>query len=263
MKYKIIIIVLLLSLLLFGYLIPATPVAGDSAITAASGSAADIQAAIDTVYANGGGIVYIPGGIFNLGDWVLIRDRVSLIGAGMEETILHTQGSSMVIQVEGNNIRISGFSLVSTDGEASVGIRFSDCVDFRTDHIYIEGFYNAAIAVHGIESRGVIDHCEIKGNTGPTGLGYGVSVGRDDFWQEDMHLGTAQATFIEDCVFRNTGHAVAAGLYRLFRRPTTGVGILGQPMAVTEPSRFRWSCIRSRLSWRPFGPTSAMCWRGL
>jgi hypothetical protein len=196
----------------------------NTTITAESGSAADIQAAANTVYAAGGGTVYIPEGDFNLGGSVLIRDRVSLIGTGKDKTILRTQGISQVISAEGDNIRISGFSLINSDNYGGDGIQIGSlgvsCVDFRVDHLYIEGYYHAGVYVLGVDTRGVIDHCGIKVSTlgKASGLGYGVCVVRDEYWG-DMELGSPNATFIEDCTFINARHAVASngGAHYVFR----------------------------------------------
>lgn len=212
--------------------IPAHPVAGDSGVTAVSGSAADIQAAANTVYAAGGGTVYIPAGDFNLGGNVLIRDNISLIGAGLDKTILRTVGSYLWIKAQGNNIRISGFSLINTNNDGNIygydGIVINNCVDFRVDHLYIEGYAEAGVEVHGIDTRGVVDHCEIKVNV-IGDEGYGVAVYRDDFWEGDIKLGSAEATFIEDCVFENCRHAVMAysGGHYVFRHNLVKQGVVG------------------------------------
>ncbi len=209
------------------------PVASESDIIAASGSASDIQAAADAVYAAGGGTVYIPEGDFNLGGDLTIRDRVSLIGAGIGNTILHTQGTSMGIHAQGVNPRISGFSLIAEDYPGTTvqwshnGIYIDDCVDFRVDHLYIEGYSASGVRVSGIDTRGVIDHCGIKMKTVTDG-GYGVVVYRDGFWEEDMRLGTEQATFIEDCEFVNCRHAAAAnsGAHYVFRHNLVRDGVV-------------------------------------
>ena len=216
-----------------------TPVTGNpttvtptviSDITAKSGSAADIQAAADLIFAMGGGTVHIPEGDFSLGGSVTIRRDVKLVGAGMDKTIIRTRGTSMVVQATGENIRISGFSLISTNYDGGNGIKIDNCIDFRVDHLHIEGYSDeAGVFVTGVDTRGVIDHCYIKMKP-VSNLGYGVVIYRDDVWNEDMQLGTKYAVFIEDSTFVNARHAVAAnaGAHYVFRHNLVQQGVVGQ-----------------------------------
>lgn len=207
-------------------------------IVAASGSAHDIQVAADTIKAAGGGTVHIPEGDFLLDGSVTIRSNVSLIGAGKDKTTLRTKGTSMVIQAKGENIRISGFSLISANNNGGGnGITVDNCVNFRIDHLYIEGYFNqAGINVSGRDARGVIDHCEITINPGSE-LGYAIVVYRDDFWEENMRLGTKYAVFIEDNTFVNARHAVAAnkGAHYVFRHNLVKQGTISQALDAHGP----------------------------
>lgn len=191
----------------------------EDSYTAKSGSAADIQAAIDMASITDGGNVYIPEGEYDLNGVVNLRSNIKLIGAGKGKTILRTQGQSMMIIAKGNNIRISGFSLIADDSDGGNGIVIEDCIDFRVDHMQIEGYSGqAAVFVSGRDTRGVIDHCDIKMKP-VANLGYGVVVYGDDTWKDDAQLGTQDAVFIEDNTFINTRHAVAAnkGAHYVFR----------------------------------------------
>jgi len=188
---------------------------------AKTGTASDIQAAVNAVSSIGGGTVYIPEGEFSFDGHVSIGSNIKLVGAGIDKTILHTRGPSMIIQASGEDIRISGFSLIS-DSLGGNGIVIEDAVNFRVDHLRIDGYSDqAAVFVSGGNTRGVVDHCDIK--MGPvSNLGYGVVVYGDDTWKDGLQLGTPDAVFIEDNSFNGTRHAVAAnkGAHYVFRYNT-------------------------------------------
>ncbi len=210
--------------------------AGES-VTASIGSASAIQAAADAVYNSGGGTVYIPAGKFNLDGSVTISNNTKLIGAGTEETILYTSGTSQEIHIKGDNTRLSGFSLISTNYDGGNGIMVSDCIDFRIDHLHIEGYSKqAAIHVTGADTRGVIDHNWIR-NQAASSLGYGVVVYKEDVWNEDMQLGTKYAVFIEDNTFVNCRHAVAAnsGAHYVFRYNLVTEGVTSSAVDAHGP----------------------------
>lgn len=222
MKHLIIITLISVCLLSFGY-IPVPNVAADSDITAASGSAADIQAAADIVYAAGGGTVRVPAGTFSLGGSATIQDNVRLIGAGSDATILNTTGTSQTLTIHGDNVRLTGFALVNVPYEGGNGIYVRDAIDFRIDNLRIEGYGNeAAINVDGLYTRGVIDHCYIKSKR-VSNIGYGVVVRKSTNWWPEVFESTPDvqqdAVFIEDNTFENCRHAVAGnnGAYYVFR----------------------------------------------
>ncbi len=180
-------------------------------LTAASGRYTDLKAAIDAVYAAGGGTVYIPAGTYNLGGSVTVRANVNLIGAGVGQTMLLTSGTSQLINLQGNGARTSGFSLISTNYDGGNGIKVGNYVDWRIDHCRIEGYgaNMAGIYVSGGNCRGVIDHNYIK-NKPVSSLGYGVVVYGGGTYDANPALGTANAVFIEDNTFENCRHSVAS-----------------------------------------------------
>lgn len=229
----------LIAMIIFSTIIiaPATKVEAETTVTASSGSASAIQSAINTVSAKGGGTVRIPAGTFNLGGSVSVGANIKLIGAGMDATILRTSGTSQIIRVQGNNARLSGFTLISTNYDGGNGIMVGNVVDFRIDHCRIEGYSSlAAIHVRGGDARGVIDHNYIK-NKPATSNNYGVVVYGDDIFTEDLQLGTQYAVFIEDNTFINTRHAVAsnADAHYVFRYNLVQKNVADHPVDAHGP----------------------------
>lgn len=214
-------------------------------IIAKSGSPKDIQDAVDAIAAAGGGIVYVPEGIFQFNppsmQWgcaVKVPGGVSVIGAGKGKTILRqtvvTQGlTTYFFGVDGSNgkpARISGFTLEVTgldkeepEGAQTVGIDIENTKDFRIDHVEFFNFTGFAIYVE--HSRGVIDQCYIDNpykddvSVPPEGRiwAYGVGVvGTYYNWEPDIskllgHYNDLDTVvYIEDCTFRRCRHAISA-----------------------------------------------------
>ncbi|MEM7818586.1 MAG: carboxypeptidase-like regulatory domain-containing protein [Candidatus Aenigmatarchaeota archaeon] len=155
-------------------------------VIAKSGSAEDIQAAVDFVASMGGGSVYIPEGNFSINpsDYklipnipgytyaaVIIPGGVSVIGAGKDKTILKLTGEppGSMFYLRGENglrSRISGISFIGyvnyskvcrndtrcdqypdePETSSSIGIEVGDAKDFRIDNCYFEDFTGNAIA---------------------------------------------------------------------------------------------------------------------
>lgn len=159
-------------------------------VTAASGGIDDLQAAIDEVYAQGNGTVYIPAGTFtfdpngtafgkdNKPTGVKSYGGIDIIGAGASQTILNeTQdppvigyaGTSM-ISVDGTNeipFRISGIKFqghITRENVSAVGLQICGGTDFRIDNCWFDSFDSQGINAKGAvypagANRGVIDHC--------------------------------------------------------------------------------------------------------
>jgi hypothetical protein len=159
-----------------------------------SGSAQDIQNAVDAATAAGGGTVLVPAGNFTFNinftstkfsgyAGVVIPGGVNVIGAGANQTILYCPLSGWdysnlarqsLFLLDGSNekpIRISGITFqgsVNTtygadDDRALKGIVAYGVKDCRIDHCVFIDFVSAGIAVSNNYvhkwNRGVIDHC--------------------------------------------------------------------------------------------------------
>jgi len=173
-------------------------------LTAKSGSATDIQAAIDKVKAAGGGIVHIPEGEFDTNGVIKFAAGISIIGAGKEKTILRKAVFSIVGQHYGyvgdGSSRVSGLSFLNGFEEQSSNFTFRGCSIFRMDHCYIEGKFSTMITVSENRFGALFDHCEFDVYTS-----YGIYIFGKNVWEEDIEklLGSREdTTFIEDCTFR-------------------------------------------------------------
>ena len=225
---------------------PASPTPS-GAVVANSGSPQDIQAAVNTAAAAGGGTVYVPAGNFTF-DFptptansygVIVYGGVNVVGAGAGNTILcmtrnPTSINPIMFYLDGSNgkpIRISGISfkgyVADTEGWSLEGIEVAAVKDFRIDHCSFTDFSSRGVGV-GASSRGVIDHCSFdnpyKESIGGE-WGYGVIVWGDGVWRSmDYYLGQYSdgVTYIEDCTFARCRYAVSgndAGWY-VFRHNT-------------------------------------------
>ena len=222
-------------------------------VIARSGSPDDIQAAVDTVSAAGGGTVHVPEGTFDYDDnsfsqqdlWgiyyaVIIPGGVNIIGQGSTQTILNQKVSTTkhkaFFLVDGQNgkpVRISG---IKFDGKVSdeenhqnIAIQLYRAKDFRVDHCAFEDFCEFSISsdkASGYVTRGVIDHNSFdnpyKEQTGSWDWAYGIGVFGDNSWMSlDDLLGkyVDNVVYIEDNTFARCRYAVAGnnGGFYVFR----------------------------------------------
>jgi len=162
-----------------------------SVVTANSGSANDIQLAVDQVATAGGGTVYVPEGEWNFVEvgepWqtVNIPAGVNVLGAPTvrDENDQVTEWKTvlqMPYDIPSNSIwfRIVGssnpnqparFSDIKLVGYRSINpssttlhtaIYVLDVIDFRIDHSCFE-HTTLGITIWGLQCRGVIDHCRL------------------------------------------------------------------------------------------------------
>lgn len=178
-------------------------------VTANSGSAEDIQAAVDEVAAMGGGVVYIPEGTFNFVEvgepWrtVNIPAGINLFGAPTErdangqviewKTVLvmpyEAPASSTWFSVQGtgapnvafrfSDIKLVGWRFFNSSSKTMyTGVSINQVQNFRVDHCYFQDIAGSAIFAgsspmrdynHGVIS-GVIDHNILNNTYGDPGL---------------------------------------------------------------------------------------------
>ncbi|MBN2102514.1 fibronectin type III domain-containing protein [bacterium] len=184
-------------------------------VVANSGSAFDIQTAINQVHALGGGTVHIPEGDFELLNTVSLFSNITLMGAGIGKTVLQHAGNAHFSCETGGHtmIRISGISFYGNQI-----IYYRSVVDFRIDHCYFKANQNTSNLINlnnmsGCPSiRGVVDHCTFCETDYTTN--FCIHCG-PKYWTEGERgievLGSAEAIFIEDCYFDHIyNHPVGA-----------------------------------------------------
>lgn len=212
------IISLTFSSLMSEVIIKSTGEISTTEVTARSGSPEDIQAAVNTVEATGGGTVHIPEGTFYWnGETVEISGRVNIIGAGpagcdghpdfnvyTAKTILHNNKVppfSPMFYIDGSNhkpTRISGIQFeatapVSNDDKDGIAIRaMLEVTDLRVDHCTFINFCSMSVALRNTytgTASAVVDHCVVdnpyKLERGNWVWAYGFYPGGQAYWWDD------------------------------------------------------------------------------
>ena len=219
-----------------------------SSIVAQSGSATDIQSAVNYAAANGISDVTIPGGVYDFvpdgQSWhvVNIPDGVNLCGAPTVRdangqviewgTILRmpfqAPQNSRFFNVLGttgtriSDIKFVGYREIDENcGNVYTAIYANNAHDFRFDHLSILNVAGQSIITFG--SNGVIDHCRFVNNKNVyvTALYndctvlYAVAVNGDgQIWESNIGdvLGhyTSRTVFIEDNYFEGWRHCVSS-----------------------------------------------------
>ena len=189
-------------------------------VKATSLSTTDVQAALDA--AQDGDTVQLPAGTATWSTNVTLKDKaVTLRGTGMDQTVIIDDIPSLwqepeerrrpllVVGVEGKRWRLTGLTFRGKPGGdpripqlVSVG---GTCKNWRIDHCaFLESI--CAISVQDF-TYGLIDHCDFRGTIKRTGgasgavLGIQVGCDRHTAWSRPPTLGTAEALYIEDCLF--------------------------------------------------------------
>jgi hypothetical protein len=130
---------------------------------------ASIQAAIDAAATNGGGVVYIPPGVYAISNQILVPSYVSVTGAGKYSTtlypivgfpsgrdIIHTGPSDVLNYSDvggGYGISISRMKL---DGTNTSGVSYGIAA-FGVDFFVAEDLYISSTSSHGIIVEGRTD----------------------------------------------------------------------------------------------------------
>jgi len=110
-----------------------------------------IQSAIDYAVKNGGGAIIIPPGVYRVKD-ITIQDKISLVGAGQDKTILRAADESdALIRIKGG--QLSDLTACGTPSEEKSGGNWivgkkgiGEGGSAETQHIiYVSGAMNGAI----------------------------------------------------------------------------------------------------------------------
>lgn len=173
---------------------------GDCAtIAARSPSQSDVQTAISS--AAEGDTVMVPAGSVSWGSPVSIGGKaITVLGAGIDATVI-TSGQAFNIEgVEGKSFRVSGFTFKGSGGPTIRVVGTSKT--FRLDNLKFDSLSGTGIGVDGY-TYGVIDHCQFMGANVFNGM-YVLENSSDGgvaAWKRPLTLGTAKAVYVEDCVF--------------------------------------------------------------
>lgn len=226
---------------------PVSKLAGTKIYVQNPGTNKDIQPYLLKAYnsAKDGDILVLPAGTFTFTGNLKFTKTVSLIGAGMDKTIIYRPESisdasiafTYLLNYEiwrdtPSGIVISDFtlkgktpSIVSGDGKSTardVGIGIYGAVDFLVTRCKFQYFGEAGIAVGHRDylARGVIsDNHFYRNCKGPDGqgTGYGISLrGENKQWVKSANFGTSNFIFIEDNKFEYQRHSISSGTGALY-----------------------------------------------
>ncbi len=179
-----------------------------------------IQAALDSLGADGG-VVYIPAGVYQIGDQVLVPcDNVTIYGEGQATVLKATwyDARALLMMKGKSNIRVTRLRFMGWPEKAFRGytekahaatlqdvgrkdnvmtraVDIDDCDNVRFDHCTVELFGHTGLLIRG-EGLVVVDHCFFQKNF-RYGFGYGVVPD------------ATRKCYIEDNSFENHRHGVA------------------------------------------------------
>jgi hypothetical protein len=187
-----------------------------------------------------GDTVKIPAIVRRLDGTVTISKMISIIGTGIDTTILYRDESISDATLEGwknmfvfdiNSDKSSGIyiskitfkgqipQIVSGDGgslAADVGVRINNAVDFCVHDCRFQYFGDSGLQIRHRDylARGLIFKSQFfrncKSSTG-LGLGYGIVVyGEGVRWVDNIQLGDENAIYIEDCLFNFNRHDISS-----------------------------------------------------
>jgi hypothetical protein len=172
------------------------------------GSINDINAA--NAVAGNDDTIRVPAGTFTWGDGgsaIWLNGAAPLVGAGQGKTIIQissTAGSytNAVIRIlNGGTVR--DMTIRGATGNKSV-FAASGPSGWRITGITYLGVAGEGYFCYANGSYGVIDSCNITGGGGTSELIF--TRGPTNSWQTPSSLGTANAVYIEDCVFDGPGY---------------------------------------------------------
>ncbi len=185
---------------------------------AASVALADVQQAVNKT-ANGG-TVLVPAGITNWNGTLTLTNDLTILGAGIGQTIITNNVASFMISwttISNSTCRLSGFQFEGGSGSAGLNYRTvsvdGTCHAFRLDHCQFDNLANYNVWTAGWV-YGVADDCTFNFNTTASvafevqddaygGYSYG-----DGSWADDDYLGTTNNFYIETCNFTGPTNAV-------------------------------------------------------
>lgn len=137
----------------------------------------DIQAAIDEVADSGGGNVILSSGTYIVNSTIKIKSNVSIIGAGMEDTIIQSSGPFTIINQFGegqSNMVIKDLTVIGENNENCFGILIESLNTYH-NNVTLQSVKvrNSGMGVHLKGIYGVlVKDCDISFNGAPGQEGY-------------------------------------------------------------------------------------------
>jgi hypothetical protein len=177
------------------------------------GSQADVSAAIAS--AQPGETVRIPAGVFTWGaggSHVDVNKAITLAGAGPGATTIVLADNAGTWTAA--TIRISaaatirGFTVVQPGTGNTTAFSCGSANGWRITNIQYQGASPEGYFCYVGGVYGLIDACDITGGGGSSELIFGR--GPADSWQTPSSQGTANAVYIEDCIFNGPGYVCDA-----------------------------------------------------
>ena len=207
------------------------------------GSQSSVQSAIGD--ATPGDIVNVPPGSFTWGavaSSLSVSKAITLAGAGRNLTTIHIApdagryGNGAIVVAAPATVR--GFTVTQSGAGNTTAFVISGCNGWRISDIT---YHSAATVGYFVTSStpGLIDHCTVN-----LGGGSDEAIflrGPGNAWQTPPTMGTADAVFIEDCLFNNAGYVCdynsnARGVVR-YCTVTGATKIDGHGLASNTPAR--------------------------
>lgn len=178
--------------------VTASPFGADP--TGALDSTAAIQAAIDYAITLGGGLVYLPAGLYLISAALVLGSSVQLVGAGMTLTEIRQSSltADFITATSKADVGVAKLTLTSVVGRtAGCGIRYVTCSGWSTiEAVRLDDCYN------GIDLDGTGAHCRniFFKHSGGAGV-----------WNRGMYLYKSVSTHIYDLTFSGGGATLGAG----------------------------------------------------
>jgi hypothetical protein len=176
---------------------------------ATNGSQADVVAAISN--ASAGDTINIPAGSFTWGaggTYVSVNKPVTLAGAGQGSTTINisvggpTWGTG-IINLSAAGASVRGFTITQPNTGNTTAFSAGSSNGWRISNItYVSAATAGYFCYAG--SYGLIDNCVLNGGNGSDEMIF--ARGPSDSWQTASTMGTAEALYIEDCVFNVVGY---------------------------------------------------------
>jgi len=133
----------------------------------------DDTAAIQAALNSGAGTVYFPKATYKFGTGLTIPNRIQIVGAGRNITILSYTGAGTALVsatpgVRSFDLRMQDFALTTSTG--AIGIDLDSVSSSIFTHLVVSGFSDTGISVHSVVNGGAVynRYIDVTSQTAPT-----------------------------------------------------------------------------------------------